>query len=254
MVPGQFVLSEEARKARRRLYPSTVFYPALFLSVIALAAREGRSGSIALFTAAGLVAWTLVEYLVHRYILHGRFPDGPGIQHFLHKQFDHLHLAHHARPWDGNHVNGTLKDTLAPASVFMVVALLAGPLHTWPVFVASLLVGYVAEEWIHHSVHYYRFDNRYFQYIKKHHLFHHSARGAESGFGLTSGAWDAIVGTRIAEEDRRRLYGKKGPRRCRTRFAQRFREKKRPFGGHSHPVVTDAADASHPTLSSSQNL
>ena len=40
--------------------------------------------------------------------------------------------------------------------------------------------------------------------------------GAELAFGLTSGFWDAIFGTRIPESDRRRVFA---PRRSRTRGA-----------------------------------
>jgi len=207
VVPGRFVLADEARKARHRLYSSTLLYPAHFLVVLALSLRTGRYWECAFSVAAGLAAWTLMEYWVHRWILHGRFPDGPGLQHFLHRQFDHLHLEHHARPWDGNHVNGTLKDTLAPATVFMLAAWAAGPVQTWPLFVASLLLGYIMEEWVHHSVHYCNFKSRYFRYIRRHHLFHHSPRGTEVGYGLTSGLWDMIIGSRISDEDRRRLYG-----------------------------------------------
>ncbi len=207
VVPGRFVLADEARKARSRLFLSTLVYPAHFAVILGLALRSGHYFQSVLFMVSGFFAWTLVEYLVHRYILHGRFPDGPGLQHLLHLQFDHLHLAHHARPWDGNHVNGTLKDTLAPATVFMVLAFLAGPVHTWPLFVASLLLGYIVEEWVHHSVHFCAFKGRYFRYIKRHHLFHHSPRGSEVGYGLTSGLWDLIIGTRISEPDRSRLFG-----------------------------------------------
>jgi sterol desaturase/sphingolipid hydroxylase (fatty acid hydroxylase superfamily) len=208
VVPGRFVLADEARKARARLLPSTVFYPLQFAVVTALALRESGPAPVAVSVTLGLISWTFVEYLAHRYILHGRFPDGPGFRHFLHRQFDHLHLAHHPRPWDGNHVNGTLKDTFVPWSAFMGVAVLVGPLAGLPVFVASLWLGYILEEWVHHAVHFHNFMSPYFRYIKKHHLFHHSPRGSEVGFGLTSGAWDAIVGTRIAKGDRDRLYGR----------------------------------------------
>jgi sterol desaturase/sphingolipid hydroxylase (fatty acid hydroxylase superfamily) len=207
-LPGRFVLADEARKARHRLLLPTLFYPAHFAIVLAFALRTGEYARVAGFVAFGLGAWTLVEYLVHRYILHGRFPDGPGIRHLLHRQFDHLHLAHHERPWDGNHVNGTLKDTLPFAAILMAIAFVAGPLSTWPVFMATILLGYVMEEWVHHSVHFCNFKGRYFRYIKRHHLYHHSPRGSEVGYGLTNGIWDLIVGTRIGERDRVRLYGR----------------------------------------------
>ena len=59
---------------------------------------------------------------------------------------------------------------------------------------------------MHHSVHFYHFDNLYFRYIKRHHLYHHSRRGPRSAFGLTNGAWDVVYDTRIPAGMRAALY------------------------------------------------
>ena len=66
---------------------------------------------------------------------------------------------------------------------------------------------YVVEEWVHHSVHFYHFDNLYFRYIKRHHLYHHSRVGRQIAYGLTSGMWDTAYGTRIPGRVRASLYG-----------------------------------------------
>jgi hypothetical protein len=92
----------------------------------------------ALAWALGVAFWTWVEYLVHRHILHGVFPDGPGLQRLFHRLFDHLHVEHHKRPWDGNHINGTIKDTgpfLLPAAVLALFL----PPHTLLAFLAGLV-------------------------------------------------------------------------------------------------------------------
>lgn len=198
---------QEARKARRRFYPSTALYTAYGALMLVLGLRSGRPGTAIAWFAAGFAVWTLVEYLVHRFVLHGRFPDGDNVyRRFTHRYFDPLHWEHHKRPWDGNHVNGTLKDTLGFAIVFAAAAFLF-PLPTGPMLVAGLLTAYVCEEWVHHSVHFYRFENRYFRYIRRHHLYHHSPKGMEVGFGLTNGFWDIVWHTRIPEEERALLYG-----------------------------------------------
>jgi sterol desaturase/sphingolipid hydroxylase (fatty acid hydroxylase superfamily) len=204
--PARIDRAAEARKARHRLYPVSIVYSAYSLLLLAIAlGRKERLVSIAFFLLGG-VAWTALEYGVHRYILHGRFPDGPGpVRHLLHTLFDHLHLEHHARPWDGNHVNGTLKDTL-PFVVVLVAVSWAFPLATLPLFIAGLIQFYVLEEWVHHSVHFCAFEARYFQYIKRHHLYHHSPIGSSVGYGLTSGAWDLVFDTRIPEPARKALY------------------------------------------------
>jgi Fatty acid hydroxylase superfamily len=186
----------EAAKAQQRLLPVTVLYTSASLLMGILVARSGRSLAVAAgFTVAGVLFWTLLEYLVHRHVLHGPFPDGPGVvEHFLHKQFDHLHVAHHQRPWDGNHINGSTRDTLPFVLILAALAALA-PIHTLPMFLVGLVQSYIIEEWIHHSVHYYTFDSRYFRYIRRHHLYHHSRHGSRLAYGLTSDVWDIACGT-----------------------------------------------------------
>jgi sterol desaturase/sphingolipid hydroxylase (fatty acid hydroxylase superfamily) len=206
-------LAAEARKARRRLYPVTVLYSGYALVVLALALRAAATPLIVIaFFLGGVAAWTLLEYFAHRYVLHQRFPDGPGpFQHWLHRTFDNLHTEHHARPWDGNHINGTIKDTWLYVSILGGLSFLA-PLPTAPVLWAGVVQSYVIEEWVHHSVHYlglYRFGGPYWRYINRHHAYHHSPRGSELAFGLTNGFWDVVLGTRIPPEDRQLLYGRR---------------------------------------------
>jgi 4-hydroxysphinganine ceramide fatty acyl 2-hydroxylase len=203
-------LAAEARKARRRLYPVTVLYSTYSLAVLGLALRSGRGPHVALgFYGGGWMAWTLVEYVAHRWVLHFRFPDGPGpVQHWLHRTFDSLHSEHHERPWDGDHINGTIKDTLLYVSLIAALSFLA-PLPTAPVLWAGVMQAYVVEEWVHQSVHYlylYRLKGRYWRYIGRHHCYHHSRRGSEVAFGLTNGFWDIVFDTRIPAADRRRLH------------------------------------------------
>lgn len=207
--PGGIRSAVEARKARHRLYPVTVVYTVCSLALLGLCLASQHWLRGLLFYAAGYAAWTWIEYEVHRYILHGRFPDGAGLwQHFLHKSFDHLHLEHHARPWDGNHVNGTLKDTGLFIALFLALSLLF-PSWTVSMLIAGIMQAYILEEWVHHSVHFCSFRSKYFRYIKRHHLYHHSPKGTEVGYGLTNGFWDLVYGTRIPAVIRRALYGKR---------------------------------------------
>lgn len=202
----RFDRATEARRSRRRLYPVSVLYTGFALAVLGLATRSGRPGRAALAFASGIAAWTWLEYFAHRYILHGRFPDGPGLyQRFLHKYFDHLHWEHHKRPWDGNHINGTVKDTL-PFVLPMALLSFLAPVWSLPALVAGIVQAYVIEEWVHHSVHFYSFGNRYFRYIRRHHLYHHSPKGMEIAFGLTNGFWDVVYATRIPPDVRRALH------------------------------------------------
>ncbi len=98
---------EQSRIARRRLYPLTAFYTTYSLIVALLGLRTAHPWIGMAFYLAGIPVWSLVEYLFHRYVLHGRFPTGKGlIRRFLHERLDPLHWEHHERPFDGWHISG----------------------------------------------------------------------------------------------------------------------------------------------------
>jgi sterol desaturase/sphingolipid hydroxylase (fatty acid hydroxylase superfamily) len=204
--PASIRWAEEARKGRRRLYPVTAVYIGLCLTALVMGLRSSRPATALATFVAGLAFWTWVEYLIHRWILHGRFPDGPGFRHVSHFLFDHLHLEHHKRPWDGNHINGTLKDSAWFVLPIFLASLLL-PAWSLTCFFAGVIQAGIAEEWVHHSVHFYHFNNLYFRYIKRHHMYHHSPKGDNEGFGLTNGFWDMVYGTRIPAPVRAALYG-----------------------------------------------
>jgi cyclopropane-fatty-acyl-phospholipid synthase len=192
--PVGVVLADEARRSRHRLYPVTVIYSTAALLVLSFAVRSNAPVTL-LMTALGFVVWTAMEYWVHRYVLHGVFPVRSSLwSRVLNKAFDHLHWQHHLRPWDGNHINGTLFDTLWVVAPAWSLSFLA-PVHTAPAFFAGFFLGYVIEEWCHHSVHFYVFNWSWFRGLKARHFYHHSRHGAEILFGLSNGFWDDVIGT-----------------------------------------------------------
>ncbi|MCL5671028.1 MAG: sterol desaturase family protein [Acidobacteria bacterium] len=197
----------QARISRRRLWPVTVFYPAYAVIVLVLALRSPHPYIALGFFGVFIPLWTLVEFMFHRFILHGRFGPGKGIiRKFAHERLDPLHWQHHARPFDGLHINGGVTDLLGLFIVAALVSFLA-PVYTLPVLLAGMVQFYVVEEWVHHSTHFYNLGGAYFRYIKRHHGFHHTAAGTELGYGLTNGFWDMVFNTHYPEEVRRVLYG-----------------------------------------------
>lgn len=202
--PQGIGLGREDRKARRRLYPVTVIYPACLVILLTLALRSHHLLAGLGFVALGLAAWPPLEHGVHRYILHGVFPRGKGpIARTLHYIFDSAHADHHARPWDGMYINGHL-GTLFAAGVLFPLSFLA-PHYTLPLFVATLCVCFVAEEWTHHAIHFWNLKSRYFQYVRRRHPFHHSRHGKGVAYGITSGLWDVVAHTRVPRDQREAL-------------------------------------------------
>ncbi len=209
IMPSSVYKREQAAISRRRLYPVTVFYTCFSAIMLAFALRTAHPWMALAFFVAGVPMWSLVEYLFHRYILHGRFKQSKKFYKkfymgLMNKYLDPLHWEHHERPSDGMHINGELKDLLPLFAVALPLSFIF-PFYTAPLLLAGTIQSYVAEEWIHHSIHYYNFRNPYFRYVKRYHLYHHSSRGIESGFGITSGVWDVMFKTRFPDNVRHLL-------------------------------------------------
>src|SRR5260370_4297840 len=194
---GSFVTyqREQSRSARRRLHPLTVFYTTYALIITLLGWRSAHPWSGMIFYLAGIPVGTLVEYAFHRYVLHGRFPPGKGIiRRFLHERLDPLHWEHHERPFDGWHISGELKDIL-PLFVVSAPFSFLFPVYTLPALLAGVVQSYVGEECLPYFLHFGTSRNRYFRNLKPYHLYHHSPRGMEKGYGITSGIWDLVFHT-----------------------------------------------------------
>lgn len=217
-VPFGVYKRQQARISRRRLYPMTIFYTVYALAALVFALRSSHPIWTIAFYVAGIPIWTCVEYLFHRFVLHGHFVRRKGIiRRFLHERLDPLHWEHHSHPFDGHHINGELRDLLP---LFFVAAPLSfiAPIYTLPVLLAGVVQSYVLEEWIHDSVHFYNFRNPYFRHIKRHHLYHQSPKGPEQGYGLTNGFWDIVFGTRYPAAVRETLYHRKTSQSSRRKF------------------------------------
>jgi len=195
----------QAARARTRLYPLTIFYTLYVALVLAIALTTTHPWTAVAFFSAGCLIWTFVEYLFHRYVLHGRFPARDGIiGRFLHERLDPLHWDHHARPFDGNHISGELKDLLPLFFVAAPCSFLF-PVHTAPVVLAGAVQGYVFEEWVHYALHFSKSRFPLFRRLKKYHLYHHSPQGIDKGYGITTRLWDGVFDTRFPESVRRSL-------------------------------------------------
>lgn len=129
----------------------------------------------------GLAAWTLLEYGLHRFVLHGLQP------------FARWHAQHHRAPMA---LIGTPTVVSAPlfALLFAVpsVALL-GPL-LGAVFTLGALLGYLAYSATHHVLHHRKLTHPWWQRRKFAHAKHHHLM-QPCCFGVTSGFWDWVLRT-----------------------------------------------------------
>src|SRR2546429_8987290 len=135
---------------------------------------------------------------------------------------------HHESPFDGGLFSKELKDILP---LFFVAAPFSFlfPVYTLPALLAGVVQSYVGEEWLHYFLHFGKFRNRYFRHLKRYHLYHHSPRGVENGYGITSGIWDIVFHTRYPKGVRKLLSengrGARIKKMTRSQASRLFRER-----------------------------
>ncbi|WP_066838792.1 sterol desaturase family protein [Rufibacter ruber] len=145
--------------------------------------------SFAGYYGLGLVAWTLTEYLLHRFVFHF-VPKAPWALrlHFI------FHGVHHDYPNDAKRLVMPPSASIPMATAlyfFFRLFLTGGPLHA---FFAAFLTGYLVYDLSHYALHHFNFKNEFWKKLKKHHMLHHYADPSK-GYGVSSSLWDKIFGS-----------------------------------------------------------
>ena len=142
--------------------------------------------------ALGLVAWSPVEYALHRHFMHWRGRN-PSVAAFIDKLLPHK--GHHRMPdgprgtvWRQQHY------PFAMIATFFLVTTPLGPVEFGANFFAGIGLGYMLYEIVHHAVHKCRMAGPVGRALEARHMFHHF-NDDRKNFGLTSGLWDRVFGT-----------------------------------------------------------
>jgi hypothetical protein len=140
--------------------------------------------SLVLTSIAGLCAWSLIEYLLHRFVLHGVQP------------FKRWHLEHHTRP---TALIGA-PTLLSSGLIFTLVSLPAWAMlgmKSAAAFTLGVLVGYMAYATVHHGVHHWRATGAWLAKRKRWHALHHHASNmhAPGRYGVSTSLWDYVFAT-----------------------------------------------------------
>lgn len=172
--------------SRTAYYADFVIYAAAIGALIAIAALEpgwtDRLRWVAAFLV-GIASWTLLEYLLHRFVLH-RMPI-----------FSDMHAVHHASP---RAFVGT--PTWVSLSilwlVFFVPAWRGLSLIVGGGLIAGVMTGFLWYGILHHAIHHRRprfLTARLTASIHRH-LRHHYSK-IPGNFGVTTPLWDLLFGT-----------------------------------------------------------
>src|SRR5579862_3956884 len=142
------------------------------------ALRMGTTGGrIVLWYGVGLLAWTLSEYVFHRWVYHLEF----GI-------FSHGHDRHHedptayvAMPW------------FVTPILFLPPQLLVAEsfgIHGFSAFLAGCFQGFIGYSLFHHSLHHYKLPFAWYRHLQSQHRIHLAF--PDKDFGVTMRYWDRI--------------------------------------------------------------
>ncbi len=133
----------------------------------------------------GLMLWTFLEYVLHRWAFHER-----KLGNFVARE----HLEHHAKV-----------DYFAPLAYKLALAVpivggifVLGTMVTAASFASGLIIGvltgWIVYEVIHRMIHVAGPVNAYGRWARKHHLSHHFGN-AKLNHGVSSPIWDYVFGT-----------------------------------------------------------
>ncbi len=143
--------------------------------------------AIVIAVAIGALGWTLLEYVLHRFVFHAATAVGPGAkEHRKH----HVQVDYFAPWWQ--------KAMAAVAAMLILLPLLS--------YIAGLALGaactlgfigmYLLYEVLHRRAHTHPPRHRYGRWRRKHHFAHHFA-DPRLAQGVTTPLWDIVFGTQL---------------------------------------------------------
>lgn len=147
----------------------------------------------------GFIAFTLVEYLLHRYLYHI-----PTTTELRRKLSYTMHGNHHDYPKDKMRLAMPPILGLALAAVLYFFFWLFLRDYTYG-FLAGFLIGYAFYIGIHYTLHTYNPPKNRLKYLWDHHSIHHY-REDDRAFGVSTPLWDYVFNTMPRKGEELRTY------------------------------------------------
>ena len=170
------------RLSRASYYADFVFYPFALLVLGGMSMEKETSSQMLVWAGlcmTGTALWTLLEYFIHRVVLHQLWP------------FRELHALHHSSP-------SAMIGTPTWLTAVLIGGIVLVPLWWWAGFntasglTSGLILGYLWYVLVHHAVHHWRTrPGSYLHQAKLRHAIHHHSQNP-CNFGVTTGFWDRI--------------------------------------------------------------
>jgi sterol desaturase/sphingolipid hydroxylase (fatty acid hydroxylase superfamily) len=163
------------------LYLSVAVYYISFLNIVVL-------------IIGGIFAWSLAEYLLHRFVFHFKAKSEFGKKiHFI------FHGVHHDYPSDSKRLVMPPSVSIPLAIIFyFIFRLIFGPVLMFPFF-AGFIAGYLFYDISHYAIHHFNMHSKFWLAIKNHHMLHHY-QDEYKGYGVSSPFWDYIFRTNFLKK------------------------------------------------------
>ena len=145
----------------------------------------------------GLIAWTFMEYTIHRFIFHWRPPNRK-----LRKFIAQLHMVHHGDTHDPEEILVRPQFSLPVSGLIFGFLYWATDVSTASGLLVGIWSGFLYYEAVHYRVHLSKKSNGILQLQRRMHFIHHFI-DERSCFGVTSPFWDILLGSfrRLGEKN-----------------------------------------------------
>ena len=186
----------EALSKVHYMVPPLIFVPANSF-LFYLGVKDGFFSflQILMWLALGLVTWTIVEYLLHRFVFHYHPTSEFGKKiHFI------FHGIHHDYPRDRLRLVMPPSVSIPLATLFFLLFRTFIPMPQLYIFFGAFLTGYLIYDMFHYAIHHLEVKGKLWNVLKTHHLKHH-CNDPNKGFGVSSPLWDVIVGSNFDEKN-----------------------------------------------------
>jgi 4-hydroxysphinganine ceramide fatty acyl 2-hydroxylase len=169
--------------------PVILYGPIIALMLYLAFVQKGLSFLAVLgFFVIGVLTWTLLEYVIHRYVFHYEPKTRVGkLLHFI------MHGVHHDYPNDASRLVMPPIISVPLAVVFYIVFILTLGRFA-PAALAGFGFGYVCYDTIHYATHHFAMKRGVWRWLKQYHLRHHY-QDDHAGYGVSSPLWDHVFKT-----------------------------------------------------------
>lgn len=165
-----------------------IYIPTCALLVYYYYITSGSVQSTLSYFGIGFLAWTLAEYILHRYVFH--FVNETQWSQKFHYV---VHGVHHEYPKDRTRLVMPPLPSLCVATLFFLGfrAIMGAPSYA---FFSGFIIGYLAYAMVHYILHAYRAPKGRLKFWWEHHNRHHFSH-PNHAFGVSTPLWDYIFRT-----------------------------------------------------------